>query len=277
MKKLTALTVLAASAALSTSVAAQTISYSDFSSTAGLQINGNAFQNGNKLTLTPATYSQGGSAFSTSKVSLAANASFSTVFKFDIQDRGGLAGGADGLTFTMQTNSNTVGGSGGGIGYAGIPNSVAVEFDTYDNGEPGGSNHVGIDVNGSMNSVVSSGFLSPDFDNGAFWWAWVDYDGVIQKLDVRWSQTSTRPLAAMLSASGLDLPTILGSNQVYVGFTAGTGAGYGQHNIDSWNFADTFVEGGAPDPTVTPEPASFVLMLTGLGALGVGVRRRQRR
>lgn len=260
----------------SSEVSGQTISYPDFSSTVGLQINGNAFQNGSKLTLTPANFNQGGSAFSTNTVSLAANASFSTVFNFDIQSRGGLAGGADGLTFTMQTNSNTVGSTGGGIGYAGIANSVAVEFDTYDNGEPGGSNHVGIDVNGSMNSIVSSGFLSPDFDNGGYWWAWADYDGVTQRLDVRWSQTSSRPLAPMLSALGLDLPTILGSTNVYVGFTSGTGSGYGQHNIDSWNFVNTFQEGGAPDPTITPEPASFVLMLTGLGALGIGARRRRR-
>ncbi len=242
----------------------------------GLSINGDAYQNGTKLTLTPANSGQGGSAFSTNTVSLAANASFSTVFNFDIQDRGGLGGGADGLTFTMQTNSNSVGGTGGGIGYAGIGNSVAVEFDTFDNGEPGGSNHVGIDVNGSMTSIVSSGFLSPDFDNGAFWWAWADYDGVAQRLDVRWSQSSLRPLAPMLSALGLNLSSILGSSNVYVGFTAGTGAGWGQHNIDSWNFVNTFQEGGAPDPTITPEPASLVLLLTGFGALGIGARRRRR-
>ena len=78
-----------------------------------------------------------------------ANVSFSTVFSFEILSRGGLAGGADGLTFTVQTNANNVGGIGGGLGYQGIGNSVAVEFDTYDNGEFGGSNHVGIDVNGT--------------------------------------------------------------------------------------------------------------------------------
>ena len=198
------------------------------------------------------------------------------MFNFEILGRGGLGGGADGLTFTMQTNSSTVGGGGGGLGYSGIGNSLAVEFDTFDNGEFGGSNHVGIDVNGNVTSLVSSPLLTPDFDNGSPWWAWVDYNGVTQQLDVRWAQSNSRPLTAMLQAFGLDLPTILGSQNVYVGFTAGTGAGWGEHDIDSWNFVNTFQDGGASDPTTTPEPASLVLMFTGLGAIGFGVRRRQR-
>lgn len=275
MHKIFVVSLLAATAIVAQDASAQTISYANFANTAGLQINGNAFQNGNKLTLTPANFSQGGSAFSTQTVQLTANASFSTVFNFDIQSRGGLAGGADGLTFTMQTGANNVGGAGGGLGYAGIANSMAVEFDTYDNGEPGGSNHVGIDVNGSVTSIASTGFLSPDFDNGSYWWAWVDYNGATQQLDVRWNSNSSRPVNAMLSALGLNLPAILGSPNVFVGFTAGTGAGYGEHNIDSWNFVNSFQSGGAPPPTVAPEPASMVLMLTGLSVVGLGVRRRR--
>ena len=263
---------LVAASATGQAASAQTFSYPDFSSTAGLQINGNAFQNGNKLTLTPAVGNQGGSAFSTSTVALAANASFSTVFSFEILNRGGLGFGADGLTFTMQTNANNVGGIGGGLGYYGIGNSMAVEFDTYDNGEFGGSNHVGIDLNGDINSAYSTPFLAPDFDDASTWWAWVDYDGANQKLDVRWAQSASRPLLAMLSASGLDLASILGSSNVYVGFTAGTGGGWGEHNITSWGFANSFQPGGV---TVTPEPASLVLMATGLGLVGFVVRRRK--
>jgi hypothetical protein len=259
-----------------TTASAQTINYPDFSNVSGLQINGNASQQGNKLRLTPALGSQGGSAFSQTTVGLASNASFSTLFTFEILNRGGLANGADGLTFTVQTNASTVGGAGGGIGYQGLPNSVAVEFDTYDNGEFGGSNHVGIDVNGSMSSIVSTPFLAPDFDNGALWWAWVDYNGATQQMDVRWAQNATRPAAAMLSAIGLDLPTILGSSNVYVGFTSGTGAGWGEHNITSWNFVNSYQQGGAPPPTVAPEPATVVLRATGLSMVGEFARRRKR-
>lgn len=268
--------VVAAALLTATQVSAQTISYPDFSNTAGLQINGNAAQNGNKLTLTPATFGQSGSAFSTSTVALSSSAAFSTVFTFEILSRGGLDWGADGLTFTVQTLANNVGGGGGGIGYEGINNSVTVEFDTYDNGEFGGSNHVAIATNGQPYSpVATTGFLAPDFDNGGKWWAWVDYNGLTQQLDVRWSASSSRPTLPMLSSS-LDLPSILGSSNVYVGFTAGTGAGYGEHNILSWNFVNEFKDGGAPDPGVAPEPGTMVLVLSGLGAVGVMARRRRR-
>jgi hypothetical protein len=42
------------------------------------------------------------------------------------------------------------------MGYAGIPTSVAAEFDTFNNGSPTDSdgNHVGIDLNGSVVSVA---------------------------------------------------------------------------------------------------------------------------
>ena len=266
-------TVLMASACIGAPAAAQSFSYPDFSSVAGLQINGNAAQSGNKLRLTPAAGGQSGSVFRTNTIALAANASFSTFFSFEILKRGGLAGGADGLTFTVQTAANNVGGGGGGLGYAGINNSMAVEFDTFNNGEVGGSNHVSIDKNGNVSSpVASTGLLIPDFDNGNTWYAWVDYNGVTQGVEVRWSQTAVRPSLSMLGAT-MDFPSILGNNNVFVGFTAGTGAGWGEHNILSWNFADEFKEGGAGS---VPEPATFALMLTGLGLIGVIARRRQR-
>lgn len=255
---------------LTSHAATQTLNYADFSSVAGLQLNGNASQLGDKLNLTPATYYQSGSAFSTNPIALTADASFSSAFSFEILNRGGLGNGADGLVFAIQTNANNVGGAGGGIGFAGIPNSVGVEFDTYDNGEPGGSNHVGIDLNGNVNSVASTAPLAPDFDNGEKWYAWVDYNGSTKNLAVRWSQTSTRPTDAGLSYT-VDLPSVLNSPNVYVGFTSGTGAGFGQHNILSWTFVNEYQEGGVI-PGV-PEPGTYALLLSGLAALAVRARR----
>jgi hypothetical protein len=278
------LALIAASAVAVKPVSAQSFSYPDFSSTSGMQLNGNAHRNGNKLTLTDATDGQSGSAWSTQKIHLGSNASFSSVFQFEILDHGGLPGwgidGADGLTFTLQNNDNSVGSSGGGIGYYGIAKSVTVEFDTYQNGEWGdlNSNHVGINTNGNLFSHVS--LYEPTlFDNGATWWAWVDYDGTTGNLAVRWAQNAIRPAAAMLSYT-LDIAAILGGSgapveDAYVGFTSATGAGWGQHNILSWNFEDSFDPNGAPLPTTTPEPGTVVMLATGLAGM-VAVRRRAR-
>jgi hypothetical protein len=269
---LAALALVVASAVALSPASAQSFSYPDFSDVSGLKLNGNAFQNGNVLTLTPALGGQAGTAWSLNSVHLGSNASFSTVFTFNIQQRGGLAGGADGLTFTLQNNTNSTGGGGGGIGYAGIPNSATVEFDTYQNEFDPSSNHVGINVDGVLSSLNYVN-VSPDFDNASTWWAWIDYDGSSHNLAVRWAQSAMRPMSPMLEYM-LDLPTILGDNDVFVGFTAGTGAGWGEHNITSWNFEDSFDPNGAPLPTTTPEPGTIVLLATGLGVVGLMRRRR---
>ena len=122
--------------------------YKDFADVSDLQLNGDAIQSTNNLRLTSSTTWQSGSAFYTDSISLDDNASFSTAFDFLITESGGIGNpaGADGIVFTMNTIANNVGGTGGGIGYEGIPNSFGVEFDTYNNGgwDNNDGNHVGM-------------------------------------------------------------------------------------------------------------------------------------
>jgi hypothetical protein len=200
-----------------------------------------------------------GSAFLTNTFSLASDASFSTLFSFQIRNPVGIGdsdgAGADGIVFAVQTVSNTAGGGGGGIGYAGINNSVGVELDTFNNGEPGGGNHIGIDLNGSVTSVVSQA-IPGRFNDGAVWFVWVDYNGVTDVLEARVSNTSARPASPNVTTS-VNLPVILGTTNAFVGFTSGTGAGGGTHEILSWNLVGAFAPVGqtpTPGPALTPTP-----------------------
>jgi hypothetical protein len=259
---------------------AATITFADFSSTAGLTLNGSATNvntaaDGWVLRLVPATTSQSGSAFSTASIN--AN-QFSTAFDFRLTNPGGITDssgqtGADGFVFVVQNVSSSIGGSGGGLGYQGIGSSVGVEFDTWRNLEfsDQSSNHLGIDVNGSVTSVQATD-VSPLFDNGGMWTAWIDYNGSL--LEVRVSNTGVRPLLPTMSRI-IDIQSIIGSPTAFVGFTAGTGAAFANHDILSWTYTD-FQTGGV-DPGVPPGavPEPGTLLLLGTGALGLARRMRR--
>src|SRR6476661_1287964 len=159
MRKISTFAVSLACLSLSTPALAD-FSYPNFSDTSQLQLNGNATTAGTGsnavLRVTPAEGGQSGSVFSSVPITLSDAYSFSTRFTFNFNSQAN--GGADGLVFVVQTNSSTFGGSGGGIGYAGLPNSLGVEFDNWFNSEIGdlNDNHVGIDLSGNISSVLQA-------------------------------------------------------------------------------------------------------------------------
>lgn len=263
--------------------------YSDFSDLTGLQLNGSTsaihscaggvgstcsavtdLHNEKVLQLTNTT-SQAGSAFSTTAISLDQNASFSTSFSFHFTDQ--QNGGADGIVFVLQTVSNTAGGSGGGIGYAGLSNSVGIDFDNWNNGSIDGNNdnHVGINLGGSVNSVARNDAPGFTLDSGDLITAWIDYDGTTDLLEVRANTTGVRPGAAMLSHT-VDLVQELGATDAFVGFTSGTGAAGADHDIVAWQFNSEF---NPIDQIGVPEPGTFAILSLGLPGISA-VRRRQR-
>lgn len=92
-------------------------------------LNGNAqIQPGNVFQLTSANNGQSGSVWNNIQINL------NNPFHFNIDVFLGCNnGGADGIAFVLQPISTSIGSQGGGIGYAGITPSFAVEFDTWQN------------------------------------------------------------------------------------------------------------------------------------------------
>jgi hypothetical protein len=178
--------------------AALVIDYANFTGACGSTltcVGATAPTAGGDLRLTPSTFATGGAGYSTTAISLGAGATFSTTFQFRMSEAAGVDP-ADGFTFVVSKATAGLGGLGGGMGYAGVPNSVAIEFDTYNNGEVGGSNHVGLDINGSLASLVAVspyGLSNCEFanygatgcmSNGKIWSAFINYDGTTKKLNV---------------------------------------------------------------------------------------------
>ena len=254
---------------------AATIVFNGFSDTSGLTINGDAAaftaRGRTVMRVTPTRFFQSGSVFSTSPITFGPSYGFSTRFTFNFNDTRG--GGADGLVFVIQPKGNSVGGSGGGIGYGGIGNSLGVEFDNFNNIpiDSGSQNHIGIDLNGSLLSVAQNSRLPFALDSGVDLTSWIDYNGATQTIEVRLNNSNVRPLAALLSYR-FDLAATIGSPNAFVGFTSGTGGGSANHDLVNWEFRDSFIPIGV---SAVPEPATWMMALVGFGFVGSAIRTRR--
>lgn len=273
---------------------AQSLVFSNFSSTSGLTLTSSSTAVGNGtdgtvLRLVTATTNDRGGAFSTTERSVTGG--FSTSFQFRLSGRGGssdnTSSGADGFVFVLQNSSaSALGATGEYLGYGGgtaIGSSLGIEFDTFNNsGSPEfdpSSNHIGIDLNGSVHSAATTN-ISPDFDSvgtGTKWTSWIDYNGTT--LEVRVSNTGTRPSLADLSytISSATFQSILGTTNAYVGFTAATGGAYANHDIVDWTFSDSYVAGGVTAGSAIPEPSTSAAVAGMLALTLAGIARVQRR
>lgn len=139
---------------------------------------------------------------------------------------------------------------------------------------PSDGNHVGVDLNGSIASVATAS-IGTRLNNGAIWYAWIDNNGSVLEL----RQTNARPAAPTLSYA-VNLATVLGTTQTYVGFTSGTGAAFANHDILSWVFDNTFNPIGGPaaaPPADIPTLSDVALAVSALLLAALGLRSVARR
>lgn len=226
--------------------------FSDFSSIQSLNLINNATQINNKIRLTAADTSQSGAIWYTNKQFI--EQGFETIFQFQFTNQGPSVYGADGITFILQNLSDTaIGGGGGGIGYEGLPNSIAIEFDTYNNaldGDPN-DNHISIHTNGqSPNSqleVYSIGATTsiPNMKDGNVHTVKIQYSG--NQIAVYLDDLNNSVLTTSLDIAST---IALDSGRAYVGFTGATGANYENHDIISWVFRHNIPSTVLP-PTIT--------------------------
>ncbi len=234
-------------------------SYSNFSSTSGLTLNGNAAQAGNVLRLTPANYYQDGSTWFNTKQNVVQG--FTTTFQFQISAQGN--GGADGFAFVIQNvATSALGGNGGGIGYDGLPNSLAVEFDTWPNAGDISDNEIAVHTNGvNPNSASESFALSPGPVTPGVSFA---SDGIVHTVKVVYGNNTmiifldSMIIPVLTAPVNLATTLNLSNDTAYVGFTAATGAAIENHDILSWSFGPSVLADingdGIPDAVaLSPE------------------------
>ena len=238
-----------------------------------LVLNGNAQLNGSMLELTDGNLNEDSSAWFATRVNVQ---NFATDFTFHVTP--GVT--ADGFTFALQSNSTAaLGVFGGGLGYGpvdagdpgGIPNSIAVKFDLYDNnGE--GINSTGLFINGAAPNIPAVD-LTPsgiDLHSGDIFAAHLTYDGTNLVLTL----TDTVTNAVFTNSWPIDIPTTVGAPTAYAGFTGGTGGIGVTTDILTWTLGPLAPAVGFspvgpvdfPDTTVNTTSAPIAITITNSGS-----------
>jgi hypothetical protein len=215
--------------------------------TAGAMVmNGNAQLNGSVLELTDGRQFEASSAWYATRVNIQ---NFVTDFSFQVMPSGITA---DGFTFALQANSTAaLGVAGGPLGYGldtasgtgGIPNSVAVKFDLYDNLSEG-IDSTGLYINGASPTVPALDMTGSgvDLHSGDVFNVHMIYGSGSLAMTI----TDTVTKAVFTHTWTIDIPTTIGATTAYAGFTGGTGGITATQNILTWTFGPTPVVGFAP-------------------------------
>ncbi len=160
-----------------------------------------------------------------------------TVSEFDFRIEVLDQPGADGFTFAILqgVDPTYLGNGGADLGYTPIPPStikgLAIEFDTHNNYgvDAYSDNHVGVNINESHYSVITSSTLPRLEDNGTFHVEIVIKNGKIVGIYLS-NDSINYPRTQVISYHSDSLESFWG----HAGFTAGVGAFRNRFIIDNW-------------------------------------------
>jgi hypothetical protein len=189
--------------------------------------------------LTDRGFEEAGGMWSATKCDM--SVAFRALFQFQITPAGGQ--GADGMALVIQNYSGTViGPSGGGLGYGrdpshlhpGIPDSLAVELDTFQNSEnrDPNANHVSVHTRGLLQNSVNeryslgSATAIPDLSSGHVHTVKVAYDPGTMTIYVD-------DLDDPVLTVAVDIVDVLklSDGMAWIGLTAGTGGATENHDV----------------------------------------------
>ncbi|MBC8757722.1 CUB protein, partial [Kordia sp. YSTF-M3] len=157
------------------------------------------------------------------------------------------ANGADGITFIIKnTATPEIGSPGGGMGYEGINNSLAVEFDTWQNNDLGDPffDHLAIVSSGNNNHNNATNLAGPIQASAT---TTNIEDGIEHIIRIEWTAATTTidvyfDCVLRLSYSGDIVNTIFGGiTNAFFGFTGSTGGAVNLQRVcfDYVSFANT--------------------------------------
>jgi len=139
------------------------------------------------------------------------------------------------MTFAIQgQGAGSLGGNGAALGYQGIPNSIAVKFDLYSNsGE--GVDSTGLYTNGAAPTVPAIDLTSTGINlhSADIMHAHMVYDGT----NLTMTLTDTVTNATVTEVFPVNIPSIVGGNTAYVGFTGCTGGKTSTQQVLSWTYS----------------------------------------
>jgi hypothetical protein len=205
-------------------------------------LNGTSQLNDSRLQLTDGLANEAGSAFYYTPVSVQ---TFTTDFSFQLSNPSG-----EGIAFVIQNasaGSAAIGSNGAGLGYAGIANSLAIKFDLVsDAGE--GPDSTGLYTGGATPTVpaidLSSTGINLHSDDQMS--VHLTYNGTTLSMTI----TDIVTGATWSTSWTINIPSTIGSNTAYVGFTGSTGTLTASQKIMTWSYYTT-----APAATPTFSPA----------------------